>query len=122
LQIPEEGTLGETVSVVRFSPDGSRLVFATLHGVIQVWDITQKVKVSDLVGSESELNFLEWDSTGRGILGGDESGLAWIWNAKTGNARVISGHTGPIRCGTFTADGISLFSFSFYSRVLLSSP
>eukprot|EP00770_Monocercomonoides_exilis_P003189 MONOS_3168.1-p1 / transcript=MONOS_3168.1 / gene=MONOS_3168 / organism=Monocercomonoides_exilis_PA203 / gene_product=WD repeat protein / transcript_product=WD repeat protein / location=Mono_scaffold00072:77390-78756(-) / protein_length=402 / sequence_SO=supercontig / SO=protein_coding / is_pseudo=false len=76
-----------------------------MNGTIQVWDITKKTKLSDLEGSDSELSFLEWDSTSRGLFGGDDSGLAWIWSASTGNCKLLSGHAAPVTCGCFGPDG-----------------
>ena len=106
LQIPETGKLGESVTIVKFAPNGTRVAVAALNGVIQIWDIQQHKKLSDCTGCEGELSFLEWDASSRGLFGGDENGLVYVWSALTVNSFVLSGHQDAVTCGCFSPDGI----------------
>lgn len=117
--IPEKGTLGESITIVKFSPNGAKVAVAALNGVVQVWDVAEKNKISDCEGCEGELSFLEWDSTSRGLFGGDENGLVYVWAASSGNCKVLSGHADAVTCGCFTPEGFFSSSFFLFSSFFI---
>ena len=109
ITIPPRGKLGESVTIVKFSPNGTKVAVAALNGVIQVWDVVKQKKVCDCNGCSGELSFLEWDASNRGLFGGDDNGLVYVWSALTGNNFVLSGHQDAVTCGCFSPDGFSFF-------------
>ena len=114
LTIPPKGKIGESITFVKFSPNGQRVAIVALNGVVQVWDVHTNKKVSDCNGCDGELSFIEWDSSSRGLFGGDENGLVYVWSALTGNCRILSGHQDAVTCGCFSPDGLLLLLLYFY--------
>ncbi|KAK2953772.1 putative Angio-associated migratory cell protein [Blattamonas nauphoetae] len=122
LTIPDnDETLGESVSIVSFSPNGAKLAFCTLSGSVQIWDMNTKAKLLELDDCDGEINFLQWNAGSQGLVAGDSNSLVYIWSATTGNCRVLAGHQGAVTCGTFIGDGQTVITGSENGALILWS-
>jgi len=76
---------GRDVWMVRFSPDGTKLVSVGFDGQIVIWDAeTGNVLDSTFGHHTTNIRSVEWSPDGTQIATGDEKGIIKIWNASLG--------------------------------------
>ncbi|KAJ6553333.1 quinon protein alcohol dehydrogenase-like superfamily [Mycena capillaripes] len=116
---PFEGYDGE-ISFVVFSPDGRRIVSASLHDV-QIWDVKTALTVANINVFMLDLAF---SPEGARIVGGLVDATVRIWEAQTGVlvAGPFIGHTGSVRSVAFSPDGRRIASGSTDSTSVTFSP
>ena len=93
-----EGHAGRTVEA-RFSPDGSRIVTASLDRTACLWDAVKYARVATLSGHPSRVRHAAFSSDSSLVATTDEDGSTRVWEANSG--RLLATHRQP------TADGVN---------------
>ncbi|HJZ54385.1 MAG TPA: serine/threonine-protein kinase, partial [Gemmataceae bacterium] len=87
---------GHTSSVMSasFSPDGSRIVTASLDDTARVWDAKTGAELLALKGHTNAVNSASWSPDGSRILTASWDTTARVWDARTGaELLALKGHT-----------------------------
>lgn len=96
----------DSVSDVAFNFDGTLVATAGLDGKVLVSAVPSGALVQALEGPGQGVSWLQWHPRGNALLAGSEDCTAWLWLApQNKTVAVFLGHTGPVECGTMTADG-----------------
>jgi WD40 repeat protein len=99
LEDHESGTLARTDYAFELSPNG-QLLAGGGNGQIQLWNLASRREEKVLrIGNQTFSNLL-FSPNGRFLLGGTDSGIAWIW--KLSNWQIVSG---PFKDGSIIAYG-----------------
>ncbi len=100
----------DSVNAVAFSADASLVATGGLDGMVRVWKCADASLVQSLEGPD-EVEWLCWHPRGNVLLAGSHDGSVWMWNAPTGLCmQVLTGHSGAVTAGGFTADGKRIVS------------
>ena len=99
------------VNRVVFSPDGKRMVSASLDGTVKVWDPKTGDKILDLAGHKAPVRTAAYSPDGKWLASGGEDNVVRIWDAVSGKERgVLRGHSGWVTGVAFGPDGKRLAS------------
>lgn len=74
-----------SVCDVRFSPDGRRLVTASMDGSVKVWPVEPTRLSVDLEGHDQAVWTLAFDASGRRLVTGAFDNTARVWDLETGH-------------------------------------
>ena len=76
-----------------FSPDGSRMVTASIDRTARIWDASSGAEVSVLRGHEGPVNSAVFSPDGSRIVTASNDRTARIWDASSGaEVTVLRGH------------------------------
>jgi WD40 repeat protein len=89
--------------------------------VAVIWDLETGQLVQRLLGPNSEMLNIAFSPDGRWLAAGTNDGTLILWDAATGEARLLPGHSGWISSLAFSPDGQTLASSSFDTTVSLSN-
>jgi WD40 repeat protein len=93
------------VRTAAFSPDGNRVVTASVDGTARVWD-KQLAKVLVELHQERVINGAAFSPDGNLIVTASEDHTARVWEASTGvELLVLRGHQRPVGAAAFSPDG-----------------
>jgi WD40 repeat protein len=93
------------VTDVKFSPDGSRVVTASVDHDSRTWDVASGRLLHILRGHFFTVRTAEFSPDGRWIVTSSQF-TAGLWNAETGELEYyLRAHTKPLTGATFSADG-----------------
>lgn len=96
---------------VAFSPDGKRLVAASMDGTVKVWDVRAGQELLSFKGHISQVTSVAFSSDGQRLASAGADRAAKIWDARTGQELLnLKGHTGPVTRVAFSPDGQRLAS------------
>ncbi|EUC60384.1 vegetative incompatibility protein HET-E-1 [Rhizoctonia solani AG-3 Rhs1AP] len=110
-----------SVNSVAFSPDGGRIVSASL-GSIRVWNAYNGTRVSGLFkGHMRYINSVSFSPDGTRVVSGGHDSTVRIWNAYDGTALLhpLTDHTDLVLCVSFSPDGDLIASASADQTVRL---
>lgn len=101
------------ITAAAFSPDGKRALAGDGGGNIKLWDvvtgaelITFQTRGEAPAGSAHPILSLSFSPDGRQAVSGSTDYEVRIWSVETGRQeRVLSGHHGPVKSVSFSADG-----------------
>lgn len=71
---------GSSVSHVRFSPDGRRILTGGWNGLARVWDAQTGRPLSEWLQAGNVISSVGFDSTGKHIVVANQRSLARVWN------------------------------------------
>lgn len=83
-----------TVTVARFSPDGTRVVTAGSDANLRLWSADGKPSVT-LTGHTGVVWTADWSADGAHLLSGGRDGTARLWSAADGSALQVMHHGRP---------------------------
>jgi WD40 repeat protein len=109
--LAEPSLLKFPVGPVAISPDSKKLAAITRRGRAVIVDLqTRQVERDISVGDSDSLNFAaEFSPDGKLLVVAGNSGVAQIWNVRTGKLHVkLQGHTVRVSVATFSPDGSTL--------------
>jgi len=66
--------------LLKFGPNGNRLVFAEIGGEVRIWDFSKNARPSILTGSAGRVTGIATSSDGRWLVVGDEEGTTRFWD------------------------------------------
>jgi hypothetical protein len=96
-----------------FSPDGKRIVTASLDGTAKVWDAANGKQLLSLAGHLGMVWSAGFSPNGRRILTGGSDGTARLWDAANGRELLtLKGHSAEIRAA-FSPDGRRIGTASY---------
>jgi WD40 repeat protein len=98
-----EGHEGRVLSA-SFSPDGQRIVTASVDGSAKVWDVAGNEEAS-LEGHEGVVTSASFTPDGQRIVTASEDGSAKLWDLAGNEEASLEGHTDSVRSASFTPDG-----------------
>eukprot|EP00906_Rhabdomonas_costata_P029490 RCo041609 len=95
----------DVVSSVQFSPDGFKVLSASVDGTAKVWDL-RKGELQHTYftcrKSDSEtgcVNHAEFTNGGRRVVTASDDNVLELWDSTTGaELSTLRGHTGPVTC------------------------
>ena len=102
------------VQRVSFSPDGSRVLTASLDKTAKVWDARSGALVCTLGGHTSGVNAASFSPDGLKVLTASLDKTAKVWDAKSGaNIISLTGHTSALVGASFSPDGLRVLTVSY---------
>jgi WD40 repeat protein len=97
-------TSGTGVKSIRFFDDGARVMTATDRDVM-IWSVATG-SIERVLPVEGEIQHAEPSPDGRAIASASSSGVATVWNARTGTRElVLAGHASGVQTVAFSPDG-----------------
>jgi WD40 repeat protein len=103
------------VSVVCWSPDGSRIAAATGDNIVYIGDVATGLSLHQLIGHTTYVHTVSWSLDGQRIASADESGSVRIWDARTGQQTLALSYPGGkgVPMVAWSPDGQSLAGVAF---------
>ncbi len=111
------------ISMIRFSPDGKRVVASTWHGQVDVWETDKPERTTSLKVPEEDLytalNCVDFSPDGEKIVAGSKDHTARVWDAISGELLGTMKHDGWVTATTFSPDGRRIVTGSHDNLVRL---
>ena len=108
---PETLTLeghSDIVNMVRFSPDGTQIVSASLDETVKVWDTATG---QETLSFKSGSSYAGFSPDGKWIVSGSSDGSIRFWDAQSGEkGGMIRGHSAVVFSVSFSPDGTRIVS------------
>jgi WD40 repeat protein/serine/threonine protein kinase len=101
------------VMAAQFSPDGKRILTASLDGTARVWDAQTGQAVGGLLKHDREVSYAEFSPDGKRIVTGCYDGAARIWDAQTGHRLIEFKHGVGGVMAEFSYDGKRILTRCF---------
>jgi WD40 repeat protein len=96
---------GIVVSVA-YSPDGTRIVTASLDKIPRIWDARTGVQLAVLSGHSSNVNCAAYSPDSTRIVTASDDKTARIWDARTGaQLAVLAAHENRVSTAAYSPDG-----------------
>ncbi len=108
-------TLGHAgaVSSAAWSPDGTRIVTASVDRTAQVWDAVTGQCLATLSGHTDSVYSAAWSPDGTRIVTASADGTGRVWDAATGQSQAtLSGHTAYVTSAAWSPDGTRIVTVS----------
>jgi WD40 repeat protein len=101
------------VRSARFSPDGTRIVTASLDGTARLWDAPSGQELAVLRGHEDGVNSASFSPDGVRIVTASEDRTVRLWDAGSGQGTtVLRGHEDRVLSVSFSPDGARIVTAS----------
>ena len=101
------------VSSAAFSPDGSRVVTATLDHTARLWDAKTGAPLATLSGHTDWVHSAAFSPDGSRVVTASADTTARLWDAKTGAPlATLSGHVNGVTSAVFSPDGSRVITAS----------
>lgn len=91
-----------TVNVIKWTPDGRRLLSGTSSGEITLWNGYSFNFETILQAHESPIRSMSWSPTGSFLLSGDTIGKIKYWHPSMSNMQIIDAHDESVRDLSFS--------------------
>jgi WD40 repeat protein len=106
------------VHSVCFSPDGKRLVSASVDKTVKVWDALTGQEVLNLKGHTEPVLSVCFSPNGKRLASASWDNTVKVWDAATGQEVLsLQGHTGWVTSVCFSRDGTRLASAAYDNTV-----
>ncbi|MHC4450417.1 MAG: protein kinase domain-containing protein [Planctomycetota bacterium] len=89
-----------------FSPDGTRVVTASMDWTVRIWEVASGRALRTLKGHSDVVRWAGFSPDGKRILSVSTDRTGRLWDAETGETvHELQGHEDSIRAGAFSPDG-----------------
>jgi WD40 repeat protein len=103
----------EALAHAAFSPDGARIVTASVDKTARIWDAATGNEIKVLRGQETAVLSAAFSPDGTRIVTALLDNTARIWNTATGNEiQVLRGHESAVVSAAFSPDGTRIVTAS----------
>lgn len=110
----------DDVFSIQFSPDGKKIVTASMDSTAIVWDVETGRLLMTLAGHRAAVNYAEFNPSiirdsvaGNIIVSASDDGTAILWDAHTGKQlNKFIGHKGELTSAVFSQDGKRILTAS----------
>ena len=97
----------------RFSPDGTRIVTASLDRTARLWDARSGRTLAVLQGHDGSVQDASFSQDGTRLVTASRDGTARLWDGRDGRAiGVLRGHVGVLQTASFSPDGARVVTAS----------
>jgi WD40 repeat protein/TPR repeat protein len=104
---------GDIVNSAAYSPDGTRIVTASLDKTARIWDARTGAQLTVLSGHADRVTTAGYSPDGTRIVTASHDKTARIWDARTGaQLATLSGHGDLIRFAAYSPDGAHIATAS----------
>jgi len=104
----------DNVMSAAYSPDGMRIVTASVDKSARIWDARTGVQLAVLSGHGSSVYCAAYSPDGTRIVTASADKTARIWDARTGaQLTILSGHGDEVSCAAYSPDGSRIVTASF---------
>ena len=104
---------GGWVITAAYSPDGTRIVTASVDKTARVWDAQTGAVLAVLNGHGDAVESAAFSPDGTRIVTASADNSARIWDAHSGAQRVVlAGHTGSVQSAAYSPDGSRIVTAS----------
>ncbi|XP_022913533.2 angio-associated migratory cell protein [Onthophagus taurus] len=93
----------DSVTEVAFNYNGQYVATGDMGGLIQVWNVFEKLLVWCFEGDD--LEWLTWHHAANVLIAGSQSGDVFVWQIPQGNSKVLGSHGSTSTCGKLLHDG-----------------
>jgi WD40 repeat protein/serine/threonine protein kinase len=105
---------GDQVRSAAYSPDGTRIVTASIDKTARVWDARTGVQLAVISGHHERVRTAAFSPDGRRIVTSSWDKTARIWDANTGaQLAVLTGHEGFVVGAAYSPDGTRIITASY---------
>jgi len=103
----------DVVLSAAYSPDGSRIVTASIDKTARIWDARTGGLITVLSGHGNRLDFAAFSPDGTRVVTASQDKTARIWDARTGSQlALLSGHADKVYCASYSPDGTRIVTAS----------
>ena len=105
----------DNVNSASYSPDGKRIVSASLDNTVKIWDAETGMELKTLDGHTDRVNFASFSPDGKRIVSASYDKTVKIWDAQTGTelkTLELVGHTSFVLFASYSPDGKRIVSAS----------
>ncbi|KAF9271677.1 hypothetical protein BGZ88_005748 [Linnemannia elongata] len=94
-----------------FSPDGARLVFGGLYGLVRLWDCASDQEMFVMEGHNNDVKSVAFSPCGKHIASCSRDKTVRVWDSQTGECHfVLEGHTDGVMSVEYSPSGLWLVS------------
>ncbi|BAZ21720.1 WD-repeat protein [Kalymmatonema gypsitolerans NIES-4073] len=110
----------DTVTSVKFSPDGKTVASASYDGTVKLWNATTEREIKTLTGHRYPVTSVIFSPDGKTVASASHNGTVKLWDATTGTViNTLTGHTSIVWSVIFSPDGKTVASASYDKTVKL---
>lgn len=103
----------QSVTACGFSPDGTRIVSASLDSTVRLWNAETGIDLAVCIGHSQAVTSCAFSPDGGRIVSASRDGTIRIWDAQSGTAlATLSGHRDAVTACAYSPDGARILSAS----------
>ena len=105
--------VGDEVSSVAFSTDGTLIVSGSRDGLVRVWDASTGKELNVLNGHTDSVNSVTFSTDGKHIVSGSHDNSVRLWDTSSSKElNVLNGHIYSVNSVAISTDGKYIVSGS----------
>ena len=113
----------DTISQIKYSPDGKLIASASWDKTIKLWDANTDKLIDTLTGHKDGINSIAFTPDSQTLISGSEDKTIKIWKIadKTKLIKTLVGHTDSIKAVTVSPDGKFIASAGYDNSIKIWS-
>ncbi|HEY9768843.1 MAG TPA: caspase family protein [Coleofasciculaceae cyanobacterium] len=111
----------DTISQIKYSPDGKLIASASWDKTIKLWDAENGKLIDSLIGHQDGVNSIAFSPDSQTLISGSEDRTIKIWNITNQPklSQTLTGHTDSIKAVTISPDGRLIASAGYDNTIKL---